>query len=89
MNSEMISIHETATTVSEALETRHSIRDFLPKPIPEEILQRVFGKALRSPSWKNSQPWKVHIVNGTKREELAKDLVQAARQSPPRPEQLA
>ncbi|TGL39207.1 nitroreductase [Leptospira perdikensis] len=86
MNTELISFHTTATSVSEALETRHSIREYLPKRIPNEILHRVFSKALRTPSWKNSQPWKVHIVNGNKREELSKELIQTAREFPPRPE---
>lgn len=86
MNSEMISIHESAKTTTEALETRHSIREYLEEPVPDEILQRIFKKALRSPSWKNSQPWKVHIVSGNKREELALGLTKAARESSPQPE---
>lgn len=86
MNSEMISIHETATSVTEALDTRHSIREYLSQPIPEEILKRIFEKALRSPSWKNSQPWKVHIVSGGKKDLLAEALTKAALESTPRPE---
>lgn len=86
MNTELISFHTTAASVSEALETRHSIREYLSKPIPDDVLQRIFIKALRTPSWKNSQPWKVHIVNGTKREELSKELVETALKSPPRPD---
>ncbi|TGM46407.1 nitroreductase [Leptospira vanthielii] len=86
MNSEMISIHEITTTVTEALETRHSIREYLPKPISEETLKRIFEKALRTPSWKNSQPWKIHIVSGEKRDRLAAELTKAARESTPHPE---
>ncbi|MCW7469023.1 nitroreductase [Leptospira kanakyensis] len=86
MNSSMISIHEIATSVSEAIETRHSIREYLPDSVPDEILQKVFHKALRTPSWKNSQPWKIHIVSGEKRNQLSKELVKAAYESTPRPE---
>lgn len=86
MNEELISIHEVASKVSEAIETRHSIREYEQTPIPEEVLQRIFAKALRSPSWKNSQPWKVHIVSGEKRKELAESLTNAAKTSSPIPE---
>lgn len=86
MNQEMISIHDVAKTVTEAMNTRHSIREYEGAPIPEEVLQRIFTKALRSPSWKNSQPWKVHIVSGEKRKELSEALTDAAKSSNPTPE---
>lgn len=86
MNQELISIHEIAKTVTEAMDTRHSIREYEGAPIPEEVLQRIFTKALRSPSWKNSQPWKVHIVSGEKRKELSEALTDAAKSSNPTPE---
>ncbi|TGM46928.1 nitroreductase [Leptospira biflexa] len=86
MNQELISIHEVAKSVTEAMDTRHSIREYESKPIPEDVLRRVFEKALRSPSWKNSQPWKVHIVSGEKKNSLALALTSAAKESPPTPE---
>lgn len=86
MNLESISIHEVAKSVSEAMDTRHSIREYETKPIPEDLLNRIFEKALRSPSWKNSQPWKVHIVSGEKRNSLASALTNAATGSLPTPE---
>jgi nitroreductase len=51
-------------TVSEALATRLSVRDFLPDPIPLEILQRVLEKAARAPSGGNLQPWHVTVLTG-------------------------
>lgn len=86
MNLESISIHEVAKSVSEAMDTRHSIREYETTPIPEDLLNRIFEKALRSPSWKNSQPWKVHIVSGEKRNSLANALTNAATGSQPTPE---
>ncbi|MGV3664826.1 MAG: nitroreductase [Leptospira bouyouniensis] len=86
MNLESISIHEVAKSVSEAMDTRHSIREYETTPIPEDLLNRIFEKALRSPSWKNSQPWKVHIVSGEKRNSLASALTNAATGSQPTPE---
>lgn len=75
-----------AHTIQEAVETRHSVRDFLKKPIPKEVQESLFGQALRAPSWKNSQPWKVHIINGGTRDTLAFSLVEAAKSSTPNPD---
>ncbi|RMF41105.1 MAG: nitroreductase [Alphaproteobacteria bacterium] len=50
--------------VSEAVETRRSIRAFLPDPVPEEVLRRVFVKAARAPSGGNLQPWHVWLLSG-------------------------
>lgn len=55
----------TATpTVSEALKTRITVRDFLNKPVPEDVLQNILESALRSPSGGNLQPWNIHVMQG-------------------------
>ncbi|GBF50327.1 nitroreductase [Leptospira ryugenii] len=86
MSEEFIDIHNKAITVTDAMSTRHSIRQFLDKPVPKEVLDRIFSTALRAPSWKNSQPWKLHIVQGQKKIELAKEMSEHAMQSSPQPE---
>jgi len=40
----------------ELVKERHSVRDFLPKEVPEETLKKIIQIALDSPSWCNSQP---------------------------------
>jgi nitroreductase len=51
-------------TVSQALATRLSVRDFLPDPVPESVLRRILEKAARAPSGGNLQPWVVTILTG-------------------------
>jgi len=51
-------------TVSEALETRITVRDFLDTPVPDDILRAILEKAMRSPSGGNLQPWKLHVMTG-------------------------
>ena len=51
-----------AASVSEALATRLSVRDFLPDPVPVEALRRVLQKAARAPSGGNLQPWHVTVL---------------------------
>ena len=39
----------------ELVKERHSVRDFLPKEVPEDTLKKIIQVALDSPSWCNSQ----------------------------------
>lgn len=60
----------------ECIKTRMSIRKFKPDPVPEEVLLSIIDIARWSPSYKNSQPWELVIVSGTKKEELSGMLVE-------------
>ncbi|ARU04827.1 nitroreductase family protein [Comamonas serinivorans] len=57
-------------SVSEAMNSRASIRDFLPTPVPEDVLRRVLSTASRAPSGGNLQPWHIDIVSGEKLDQL-------------------
>jgi len=59
----------------ECIKGRMSIRKFKPDPVPEEVLLSIIDIARWSPSYKNSQPWELVIVSGTKREELSRMLI--------------
>jgi len=51
--------------------TRRSIRRFDSRPIPERLIRRVVGAALRAPSAHNRQPWRFAIVQkGAGRDDL-------------------
>ena len=62
----------------ECINTRMSVRGFKPDPISQDLLVKVLGAAIRSPSYKNSQPWEVAVVSGAKRNALSKLLVDMA-----------
>ena len=55
---------DKSPSVTDALNTRITCRDFLDKPVPDGILTRILTTALRSPSGGNLQPWKLHIMTG-------------------------
>ena len=59
----------------ELMKERHSARDFQPKEIPEETLKKIITISLDSPSWCNSQPWKVYVVTGKPLEEIKKEWI--------------
>ncbi len=50
--------------VIKAIEKRKSIRGFLNKEVPVDILKEIVNVALKSPSGMNIQPWKIHVVTG-------------------------
>ncbi len=56
---------------------RHSMRNFLPHPVPEDILRSVLEDAQHSPSNCNTQPWQTHIVSGSKRDALSNAILAA------------
>lgn len=63
-----------ADTLSQLIRTRRSVRDFLPTPIPAALLQAVLEDANGSPSWSNTQPYRVAIASGAVRDRIAAEL---------------
>jgi len=63
--------------VEEAIISRHSIRAFLPKPVPRELLDRVLAVASRAPSGTNTQPWNVYVMSGAAKEALSQRVLAA------------
>ena len=53
-----------AAWVSQFLASRRSTRDFLPTPIPQEILDQILTDALTAPSWSNTRPFKIAVATG-------------------------
>ena len=56
--------------VSQFLASRRSTRDFLPTPVPPEIINQILTDALTAPSWSNTRPFKVAVATGE-----VKDLI--------------
>ncbi len=81
-----VEIAGRANTVEEAVRTRHSVREYEDRAVASEELRGLFADALRAPSWKNAQPWKVRVVSGAARDRLAEKLSAAALNGAPRPD---
>jgi nitroreductase len=69
-------IEGTSMTVEEAILQRRSVRGFLEKPVPREILERVFALAQRAPSNCNIQPWHVFVASGAARDRIREAMIQ-------------
>jgi len=71
----------------EVVEQRKSVRAFRQEPVPRKVLDEILGKALRAPSWGNTQPWRVTVVGGNFLESMVEDfLKKAASNEPPCPD---
>ena len=64
-------------SVDAAIESRFSARAFLPRPVPQAMLQDILRVASRAPSGTNTQPWKVYVLQGAARDAVV-DKVCAA-----------
>ena len=58
--------------LQDAFRGRRSIRQFLPKPVPEKIIDNLIADALWAPSWGNTQPWEIVTVCGEPLEKFKK-----------------
>jgi len=60
----------------DVLMSRRSIRAFADTPVSREQVEQLLGKALESPSWSNTQPYKVAVAMGPELEVLRQQLPQ-------------
>jgi len=61
----------TTRAVDDAITSRHSIRAYLPTPVPRETIEEILHVAARAPSGTNTQPWRVHVLTGAAKEKLS------------------
>ena len=73
--------------LEESILNRRSIRSFLPKPVPREIVTRIIDNARWAPSWGNTQPWEIVVADGEKAKQLADAFEEEGKKgSAPRPD---
>jgi nitroreductase len=70
-------------SVDEAILQRRSVRGFLPREVPQPVLDEVFAIAQRAPSNCNVQPWVPHVVSGAALARLGAALVAAGERAEP------
>ena len=67
----------TPLSVFDAIESRHSVRAFLSRPVARADIEKLLDVSRRAPSGTNTQPWKVYVLQGASRDSLC-DKVCAA-----------
>ena len=74
--------------VTEAVQSRRSVRAFLDRPVPESLLRDAIDLAARAPSGGNVQPWRIVAVSGEPLKQISALVAQRIRRADPdeRPE---
>lgn len=67
---------DKSVSVTEALDTRITVRQFLDTPVPANVLRHILEKAMRSPSGGNLQPWNLHVMTGETLANFKKDATE-------------
>ncbi|MFT6625330.1 MAG: nitroreductase [Cycloclasticus sp.] len=63
--------------IKEAIENRISVRSYLDKPVSKETITQVLDTARWAPSGTNTQPWKVLVVQGEKKQAITDAFLSA------------
>ncbi|MBT6094887.1 MAG: nitroreductase [Rhodospirillaceae bacterium] len=64
-----------ATSVEEAITTRHSMRAFLSDPISKQEITEILEVSARAPSGTNSQPWMTYVLAGEAKAALSAGIL--------------
>ncbi|WP_419814608.1 nitroreductase [Glacieibacterium sp.] len=68
--------------VSEAVNSRRSVRGFLDTPVDATVIRRVLNTASRSPSGGNLQPWHIDVIAGQPLADLKALMMQRIEEAP-------
>jgi nitroreductase len=67
----------------EAIQQRRSIRAFMDKPVPKDVIREILSIACRAPSAMNTQPWEFIVLSGEKLNRLRAAIVEKLRSGAP------
>jgi nitroreductase len=71
------------TAFDELVRTRRSVRGFLDKRVPDDVMLKLFETARWSPSGTNVQPWHVCVASGAVRDEMREKFLQSVERKDP------
>jgi len=63
--------------VDTAITSRRSIRAYLQQAVAREDIEAILQVAARAPSGTNTQPWRVYVLSGARRERLSSRILAA------------
>jgi len=69
-------------SVSDAIETRRSVREFEETPVPESDVREIVDAARRSASGGNLQPWHLHVLTGDALQALLDRVTEKMQETP-------
>lgn len=73
--------HGARQAIDELVKARRSVRRFIDRPVSKKLLLEILDVAGCAPSNSNMQPWRVYIVGGVAKDNLAQALSEAHQKS--------
>lgn len=70
-----MAISPETMSLADAVRQRRSVRGYLDREVPQEVLESIFSLAQRAPSNCNIQPWKVYVASGDLKNTLREQMV--------------
>lgn len=67
---------EVVVEFTDVLHERHSIRSYSGRPVPRDVLDRIFEGAALAPSAMNEQPWRFYVATGDTRARVLEVMAQ-------------
>ncbi len=67
-------VTDSDMSLVDAIYGRRSVRGFLDKEVPQEVLNRIFEISQQAPSNCNVQPWKVYVASGELKARLQQQM---------------
>ena len=52
------------------IDQRRSVRKYMDKPVPRELIREIIQAAIMAPSWKNSQVSRYYVAEGGQKRSL-------------------
>jgi nitroreductase len=68
-------LNDVATSVDNAIRSRHSVRSFLDRPVSRDAIVHILDVARFAPSGTNTQPWQVYVLGGAVKEALSAEIL--------------
>ncbi len=62
--------------VLEAIQSRRSVRKWLPKPVPDDLLEKILEAGRWAPSAGNFQPWAFVVIQDPKTKERVQKVAE-------------
>ncbi len=66
---------DIATSIDDAISSRHSVRSFLDRPVARETIEEILEVARFAPSGTNTQPWLVYVLGGEVKKALSAEIL--------------
>jgi nitroreductase len=70
---------DIAGCVGQVLRSRKAVRAYKPDPVPQDLVRQILEEGATAPSGANVQPWRVYVLAGAAKDELAQALLAASR----------